>query len=165
MLGGPWALKPPGWSLKPPPGRPGRKRDEYDESLDDELRVGADYLKESLQARLLRRAERESENQRIRRVAALVRQVWEKSPFAQGLDDPQPKELGVSVDDTGIRWKEIPPPPENEVMKWVREAFERRTETGRSIQSRLTWKMLGYRYELREDQVRGRLEALRKFSR
>ena len=160
LLGEPWGLKPPGWSLKPPPGRPGRKRDEYDEFLDDELRVGADYLKKSLQAGLRRRNERDSEDQRIRRVAALVKQVWEQSPFASEFDR---YEIGTDdIDSKDIRFIAVPPPPADRIITWVRKAFDRRTEIGHSIESQLTWRVLAYRYDLSENAVRWRLDAKRR---
>ena len=161
LLGGTWSLKPPGWLLKPPPGRPGRKKDEYIETMELELRDEADYLKKSLQAGLLRSDKQESEDQQIHRVSALVKQVWKQSSLGREIA-PRPQVLGISVDDMEIRYKEVPPPPAERVINWVRDAFARRTETGRSIESRLTWKMLAYRYELREDQVRGILDAVRK---
>jgi hypothetical protein len=160
LLGGTWALKPPGWLLKPRPRRPGRKRDEYIDAIELELRDGADYLMKALRAGP-QRDKGESEDQYLHRVATLVKRVWAQSPFAQELGDPEPTDFGVPVDDQEIRWKEIPPPPGDRIIKWVREAFKHRTETGRSIQSRLTWKMLAYRYELTENQVRWGLDAAR----
>ena len=155
LLGGSWGLKPPGWSLKPPPGRPGRRKNEEDEDFLDisyQLLEQANELKKLLTAGLVQSGKRESEDQQIHRVTTLVTEVWERSSVRNYWD----------LDDRKIQLKELPPPPTKEIMKWVRTSFERRTETGRSICSQLVWKMLAHRWGLREDQVRGRLDTLRK---
>ena len=162
LLGGSWGLKPPGWSLKPPPSRPGRKKnEEKDEDCPEinyELLEKANELKKLLTAKLAESGKRESEDQQIHRVTTLVTEVWELSSVGHYWDFADGPGLKVQV-------KKLPPPPTKEIMKWVRRSFERRTETGRSVCSQLVRKMLAHRYGLREDQVRGRLDAFRKATR
>ena len=151
LLGGTWGLKPPGWSLKPPPGRRGRKTDEYLDAIEGELWDGNEELKKFLRGGLVQRGKHESEDQQIQRVITLVRDVWARSSLGREWDHDNP-----------FQDKECPPPPTTEIMKWVRWSFDRCTETGRSIRAQLAWRMLAYRYGLRVDQVRGRLDAVRK---
>jgi len=159
LLGGSWGLKPPGWSLKPPPGRPGRKK--HEERDEDYLEISyqlleqADELKKLLTAGSVQRGKRESEDQQIHRVTTLVTEAWERSSVGHYWGRADGPGLKIQV-------KKLPPPPTKEIMKWVRRARERSTETGRSVCSQLVWKILAYRYGLREDQVRGRLDAFRK---
>jgi hypothetical protein len=136
------------WGLKPPPGRPGRKRDEYLEAIELELRDGYEELQKSLKAESLQKQRHESQDQCIQRVATLVKEVWIRSSLGRGWEK--------------MRERECPPPPMSEIVKWVRKSFEHRTETGRPVRSQLAWKMLAYRYGLEEGQVRGRLDAVRK---
>src|SRR5262249_55733617 len=149
---------------RPPPKRPGRKNDE---DSNRGLLYEADELKDSLRPESLKRARGESEKQWADRVANLVKRAWESSTIALELGvQPFNKVDGSALlDDDANRslcHKEVPPPPVETIVEWIQTASERATETGRSVCSRLIWKMLAYRYGLSEDQVRGRVDAARK---
>jgi hypothetical protein len=121
--------------------------------VDEESNLGLLYEAEELSSRLpqdsLERNNQEPEEQWARRVAGLAKRAWEESTVALEL---------------GTQPKAIPPPPTENIVEWVRDAAERATETGRSVQARLPRMLLAYRYDLTEDQVRGRIDVARKLN-
>jgi hypothetical protein len=162
------------WSLKPPPKRVGRKSVE-DSSL--ELKAAADSLMDLLKEEENRRRRRnESEDDRAVRVARIVERVWARSQLSTEYLGVEPPAFGkpgdhrrsLTIDDLlgqHIRWKPVPLPSTEEVVGWVKSAYEQSQTTGRPVRSQLVWKMLAHRYGLGEDQVRGRIDTARAWEK
>jgi len=161
------------WSLKPPPKRPGRKAmspEDVEFGLLDESAT----LMESLRGERLPRGKGESEGQRARRVAEIVRLVWERSSLSHEYPASEPPEpvrnpgQDYSVEDlfdTPIRWRVVPPPPFEEIVGWVEDAYRQSRATGRPVRSQLVWKMLAHRYGLTENQIRYRIDTAGRYGK
>jgi hypothetical protein len=147
------------WSLTPPRERPGRKA-RSPENIDLELLHDSGRLMTSLEQLDLRRQKGESDEERARRVAPLLKQVWEQSPSLSteyvgsekipGSDDPLAGRL---------IYKAVPAPPDSTLITWVKRAYQNSSETGRSARAQLVWKMLAYRYDLKARKVRYEIDV------
>lgn len=151
------------WSLKPLPGRPGRKATRP-EDIELGLLHDAESLMESLREENLRKSSTESDAQRTCRVAHIVERVWDRSWLSKKLLPGEPKP-GQAYDKIDIRWERVPLPCSTEILEWVKKAYKQSRTTGRPIRSQLIWKMLGHRYGLTEGQVRGRIDTARAWEK
>jgi hypothetical protein len=160
MAGTGWDLKPPGWLLKPPPERPGRKRTMEDEDWYTELlRRYEDVLKE-LKKESIRRLSGESVSDWIQRLQGIIWRVWKDSdvgvewkagPLPRG---QQPDSLKIPIVRTFI------PLPQSHVQTWAQEAQQRAAEG--PIRDQLAYKMVAYRWDLTPNQVRAAVQTARK---
>lgn len=160
-----------GWRLRPPKGRPGRKTDAET--------IGWDFwllgLYEELGDRLpknVRRVAGESDHEWRKRLTDIIRRVWEESEMSKDYPAPdQPSAASAALgpnDVEALLAMRLPEPvtlplPDAELSRWVADAVEMAAEG--PIRDRLAYEMIGFLHKLRVGQVRGRIQAARRFDK
>jgi hypothetical protein len=150
-----------GWTLKPPKKRAGRKRPFEDISWDYRLLSTYEEVLTQLRQHPVRRAKGESDKHWIKRLCDIVGFVW-RGCFYHLLPGEIP--LGGSEHDFNrpIIRKSVPLPATC-IRAWANGAIELSAEG--PIRDRLAYEMIGYRFNLRPHQVRGRIQVARKENR
>jgi len=158
------------WSLKPPPKRPGRKRhDDTFQLLADFESIMKKFAGEFRKGRL-RTRKGESRDQWALRVALAFERVWRRSVFSTEVGEPlqraTPDGDSLTLNDLHnepMNVRDVPAPPRETILRWVKDAHERSRATGRPLRSLLTWRMLAHHSGLSDEQIRGRIDSERRW--
>lgn len=165
-----------GWTLKSQ-GQRGRKVSPGRTTHNFSLLTQYQELLGLFKRQEVRKAEGESDDQWVNRLCGIIRRVWTKSSISKTMDlrhlpKAMPTKLATKLAKALLKAKptkssqriEVPKIktialPEDKVRAWAREASERQAEA--PIRDQLAYSLLGHHWNLRADQVRGRIQAAR----
>jgi hypothetical protein len=143
-----------GWTLKSPAGRPGRKRSPDDIAFDFWLLDLYQDLLRRLKPETVRRTKQESPEQWATRLADVIHRVWEQSWVS--------KEIETTRETDTIEERTLPL-PDATAREWASGAVELAAEG--PIRDRIAYALIGHRWDMTPDQVRGRIQATRRLDK
>jgi hypothetical protein len=147
-----------GWTLRPPKKRRGRKRTLEDISWDSDLLSIYEDLIGLLRQHAVRRAVGESKGHWRERLSHIIEIVWLECDLSYVVESGEIPPGGTVLDLPIIRTPVFIPP--ERISEWVAETADKSAEG--PIRDRLAYLMIGHRFNLSPDQVRGRIQTARK---
>jgi len=149
----------PEWTLKPPPGKPGRKIDEDEHEKRSRLIDDYENLLISFKEHETFPKDGESDQEWRKRWLKILKRVWKESDIPEDVRYWRDKETSRIL----YKTKRVPLPSQ-EIMNWL-EGAEELQGRAKSIRDFLAYSLLGYRWKLTPSQVKHKIQEERKLQK